>query len=305
MSSASHFADSVSRFVFEHKAVRGAVVSLDSACAEILRCHRYPAPLARALAELLAASALLASTLRFNGSLTVQLQSDGPVRLLVVECSAALTLRAMAQWTEAVHALPADADLVALAGGARRGRLAITLDPRDGTPIYQGIVALEASSIAALIEHYLETSEQIPSRMVLAAGEARVRGLLVQRLPGATEVDDALWTRAAQQTTGMVPSDLFAAGTAAAILTAQFPEDDLRLFKAHPARFGCSCSRERVENALRLIGRDEVEGILAEQGKVSVNCEFCNGEYGLSEHDARALFATAGKRSGAESTVRH
>lgn len=305
MSSSPHFADSVSRFVFAHGAVRGAVVSLDAACAAILGCHPYPAPLARALSELLAASALLASTLRFNGSLIVQLQSDGPVRLLVVECDAALTLRATAQWTDAVHALPKETDLAALSGGAHRGRLAITLDPKDGTPIYQGIVALEASSIATLIEHYLETSEQISSRMVLAAGEGRVRGLLLQRLPGATEADDALWTRAAQQTAGMDVRELLAATSDAAMLTAQFPEDDLRLFKAHPARFGCSCSRERVENALRLIGRDEVEGILAEQGKVSVNCEFCHREYGLSEHDARALFTPAGARPAAESAVRH
>lgn len=308
MPSTPSFTDAVSRFVFEEGAVRGAVVSLDTASAGILGCHAYPPALARALTELLAASALLASTLKFNGSLIVQLQGDGPVRLLVVECDATLTLRATAQWTDALDALPPDAGLAALAGGAKPGRLAITLDPKDGGPIYQGIVALDAASFAALIAHYLETSEQIDSRMVLAAEGDRVRGLLVQRLPGSTDADDALWQRAAGRAAAIDPHDLLTAPSEAALLTSQFPEDDLRLFKPHPVRFGCSCSRERVENALRLIGRDEVESIIAEQGKVSVTCEFCNREYALSDEDARALF-TAEANAAAEgvrpAAIRH
>src|SRR5512132_687992 len=106
--------DALARFVFERSAVRGAVVSLDDACRDILGCHPYPPALKRAMAELLAAATLLSSTLKFKGTLIVQLQGDGPVRLLVVECDATLTLRATAQWTGAVHALPGDAGLAAL-----------------------------------------------------------------------------------------------------------------------------------------------------------------------------------------------
>ena len=135
------FADALARFVFEHAAVRGALVSLDGACREILDCHPYPPALRRALSELLAAATLLASTLKFKGTLIVQLQGNGPVRLLVVECDATLSLRATAQWKEA-DALPPSASLAELAGGASHGRLAITLDPKDGGPLYQGIVAL-------------------------------------------------------------------------------------------------------------------------------------------------------------------
>ncbi len=298
------FEDVLAPFVFEHGAVRGAVVSLDDACAEILACHDYPRALARLLAELLAASTLLASTLKFNGTLIVQLQGDGPVRLLVVECDAKLTLRATAQWSDEIHALPADADLATLAGGAGRGRLAITLDPKDGGPMYQGIVALEAASIATLIEHYLETSEQIPSRMVLAAAGAQTRGLLLQRLPGGGEADTALWLRAVAALREMPPMRLLDAPTPAALLAAQFDEDDLRLFRSKPARFGCSCTRERVDNALRMVGREEVEDILAEQGEVSVTCEFCNREYGFSPDQARALFAPF-PQGTARSTLRH
>lgn len=310
MAANAFFADALARFVFERSAVRGALVSLDDTCREILACHAYPPALKRALAELLAAAALLASTLKFKGALIVQLQSDGPVRLLVVECDAALTLRATAQWSDAAAALPADASLAELAGGPGHGRLAITLDPKDGGPIYQGIVALEAISIAALIDHYLTTSEQIDSRMVLAPDGDLVRGLLLQRLPGAGAEDDATWARVAAHVTTLSRHDLLETGSVETLLTTRFPDDEVRLFAPRPARFACSCSEERVANALRLIGRAEVESILAEQGIVGVTCEFCNRGYTFVAADARALFASdraaAAKPGGAPpDAIRH
>ena len=286
------FADALARFVLEHAAVRGALVSLDGTCREILDCHPYPLPLRHVLGELLAASALLASTLKFKGALIVQLQGDGPVRLLVVECDATLALRATAQWKDTAAALPAGASLSELAGGPEHGRLVITLDPKDGGPLYQGVVALEAASVAALFEHYLRTSEQIDSRMAIATDGRCVRGLLLQRLPGATAADDETWARAAARVEALDPLSLLAPRAASELLQAHFPDDDVRLFKARAASFACSCSEERVANALRLIGRAEVEGILAEQGLVGVTCEFCNRHYTFVAEDARALFAT-------------
>ena len=290
MNSGPVFVDALARFVFEHSAVRGALVSLDDACHDILRCHSYPRALKRVLAELLAATALLASTLKFKGALVVQLQGDGPVRLLVVECTADLTLRATAQWNAAAEALPQDASLAELAGGPAHSRLAISLDPKDGTPIYQGVVALEATSVARLVEHYLTKSEQIDSALALATSNEHARGLLVQRLPGADVDDDATWARAATIARATPPSDLFVAGGAEALLQRRFPDDDLRLFGPRTARFACSCSQERVANALRMIGRVEVESILDEQGQVGVTCEFCNRSYTFDAEDARALF---------------
>jgi molecular chaperone Hsp33 len=287
----ARFADSLARFVLERSAVRGALVSLDDTCRDILACHPYPPALGRALAELLAAAALLASTLNFKGTLIVQLQGDGPVRLLIVECEVGLTLRATAQWSDAASVLAAGASLAELAGGPEQGRLAITLDPKDGSPLYQGIVALEATSIASLIEHYLTTSEQIDSRMSLAAEGNRVRGLLLQRLPGTAEGDDATWTRGVAQMDALAPVELLEAGGVEALLRARFPFDDIRLFAPRSVRFACSCSEERVANALRMIGRGEVESILAEQGLIGVTCEFCNRGYTFMADDVRALFA--------------
>lgn len=290
MSQRARLSDALARFVVEGAGVRGALVSLDASARDILACHPYPPALRRVLAELLAAAALLASTLKFRGSLIVQLQGTGPLRMLVVECDATLALRATAQWRPEAEAFAADADLATLAGGAADARLVITLDPKDGSPLYQGIVALEAESVAGLIEHYLVSSEQIDSRLVLASDARCARGLLLQRLPSAGADDDAVWQKASAMTEALDPPALLAAPDAPHLLSAQFGELDLRLFNPVPARFACGCSQQRIAVVLRSLGRVEVESILAEQGMVGVTCEFCNRQYTFVASDARALF---------------
>jgi molecular chaperone Hsp33 len=287
--------DTLTRFVFEHAAVRGAYVSLADTSAAVLACHPYPPALRRVLAELMAASALLASTLKFEGSLIAQLQGDGPVRLLIVECTAALGLRATAQWDgERTAAAGPDATLADLAGGPDHGRLVLTLDPKGAGTIYQGIVALESESVAGLIEHYLATSEQLAGRMVLATAGGAAAGLLVQRLPGASDHDNATWERARGALGRIATESLLGSASAADLLAHAFPEDDVRMFAGRPTAFGCSCSRERVENALRIAGAAEIESILEERGDVEVTCEFCNRRYTFLPPDARALFAPDG-----------
>ncbi len=283
--------DALTPFVFEHAAVRGALVTLPDTVRAILACHPYPPPLQRVLAELVAATTLLASTLKFTGSVIMQLQGDGPVRLLVVECTQSFGLRAMAQWDqERTAALDADATLADLAGGPEHGRLVLTLDPKGAGTIYQGIVALESGSVAGLIEHYLATSEQLASRIVLATNGRTSAGLLVQRLPGATDEDDDTWARARAALDATDPGSLLAADSATAHLAATFPQDDVRVLAAKPVAFGCSCSNERVEHALRIAGAAEIESILAERGDVEVTCEFCNRRYVFGPAQARALF---------------
>jgi molecular chaperone Hsp33 len=281
--------DTLLPFVFEHANVRGALVRLERTSAEILACHVYPRPLAHALAELLAASALLASTLKLDGSLIVQLSGDGPVRLLVVECSDALELRATAQWDDArVAGLALDASLGDLAGGATHGRLALTLDQRSTGTLYQGIVDVDTTSIAASIEHYLETSEQLQSRLWLLAGETSVSGLLLQRMPGSGDGDAATWTRLAGEAQGTIRNAI--GQPALAMLRTLFPHDDLRVFDPRPVTFRCKCSTGRVASALRIAGRDEIEAALAERGVVDVTCEFCNRRYTFQPEEARAIF---------------
>jgi molecular chaperone Hsp33 len=277
--------DSVTRFVFERAALRGALVGLDEAYRDSIRLHPYPPRLARLLGETMGAMCLLANSLKFEGSLILQLQGAGPVRLLVVECDASLRLRATAQWSGDIDDA---ASLVELAGDPRRSRMVLTLDPKDGGPLYQGIVALEAASVASLFEHYLAASEQIASRLWLEADDSRVRGLLLQRMPGATDADTATWARAVAAVDAA--STPFAASDAHGLLAALFRDDDVRAFRPRTPHAACSCSRERVAGALKMLGSGEVESILAEQGAIGVNCEFCNRRYEFSAAEARALF---------------
>lgn len=285
--------DALLPFVFEQASVRGALIRLDATSREILACHAYPPTLAHALAELLAASALLASTLKLDGSLIVQLSGDGPVRLAVVECNDALELRATAQWDAArVAALRDDASLADLAGGPGGGRLALTLDQRTSGTLYQGIVSLDATSIAASIEHYLATSEQLQSRLWLDARARSVTGLILQRLPGNAAGDAATWDRLRDEA-GAGLRRAIGQPTFTDILRTLFPHDDIRMFGARAVTFRCRCSVARVANALRIAGRAEIDAALAERGIVEVTCEFCNRHYTFAPDEAYALLAGA------------
>lgn len=280
------FEDNLTRFVFERAAVRGGIVSLDAAYRDILACHPYPPGLQRLLGETLAAVCLLANSLKFDGSLILQLHGAGTLRLLVVECSAALALRATAQWEGEVSD---DALLADLAGDREKSRMVLTLDPKDGSPLYQGVVALEGGSIAELLEHYLAKSEQIQSRLWLHADAGRACGLLLQRMPDSEDADSGPWRRAAKAVDAAAPA--FSALDAHALLAALFPDHDVRAFRPRSPRFDCSCSRQRVAAALKLLGSAEVESILAERGSVGVDCEFCNRRYEFDPQQARGLFA--------------
>lgn len=284
--------DTFSRFLFEGAGVRGARVRLADTARTVIAAHPYPPALARVLRELAACAALLAGSLKFDGSLIVQLAGEGPVRLIVVECTTSLTLRATAQWDEArVAALPAQASLLELAGGASAARLAITLDPRSQGAMTQGIVALEAGSVAELVEHYLTASEQVLSHIALAQQGDEVVGVLIQRLPGSAPIDEATWQSAVQ---ALDDADDFSLGLAVASdagLSALFAGHDLRVFRPAVPRFACACSLARVEGALRIAGRQEIEATLAEQGRIEVVCEFCGRQYLFAPQEARALFA--------------
>lgn len=285
-------ADTFSRFLFEAAGVRGARVRLAATARALCASHPYPPALARVLRELAACAALLAGSLKFDGTLIVQLAGDGPVRLIVVECTTALALRATAQWDEArVTALPADATLHDLAGGPASARLAITLDPSGGGAMTQGIVALESGSVAQMLEHYLASSEQVTSALALAHVGEDVAGMLLQRLPGAGEQDDATWREATRSLAAADPFALALAAGSNAGLASLFPGHDLRVFAPLVPRFACSCSPERVAGALRIAGRQEIEATLAEQGRVEVVCEFCGRQYVYAPDAARALFA--------------
>ena len=279
--------DSHRRFLFDDMPVRGGWVRLGAAYREMLAQHDYPPVLRRMLGELLAATALLAANLKFKGSLIVQVQSPGPLQLLVVESTDELGLRAIAKWR---GDLPDDADLLRLASN---GRCVMTLDPRDGAQMYQGIVAMESGTVAEVLEHHMQSSEQLATRMWLAADGEHAAGLLLQKLPGAgtgSGVGGEDWDRVTLLGSTVRPGELLALD-GEALLNRLFSQEAVRLFAGHPLRFECGCSEMRVANALLLLGRTEIEQVLAEQGRVEVACEFCNRKYAFDRARALALFA--------------
>jgi molecular chaperone Hsp33 len=269
--------------LFEHAPVRGELVHLDATWRAVLERHPYPGPLRIALGELMAAAALLSATIKFTGSLILQIQGSGPVKLIVVECTSDQTLRATAKWD---GELPSGT-FRTLVGS---GRFVITIAPEDAKQTYQGIVTLEGDSVAASLEHYMATSEQLETRFWLASDEQQAAGMLLQRLPGDTGSDADAWNRAVMLGATVTAPELLNLPARELIRRLYF-EEDIRVFEARVVSFRCSCSNERVVNMLRMLGRGEVMSILAERGSVEVDCEFCNRHYAFDPVDAEQIFA--------------
>jgi len=274
--------DTLLRFLFENAPVRGELVHLDATWQALLERHEYPPVVRDLLGQTLAAAALLAATIKFNGAITMQVQGDGPLRLMVVECTSARTLRGMAHWEGEVPA----GDLAAQFGS---GRLVITIDPGGEQERYQGIVALEGRSLAEALDVYLERSEQLATRLWLAADGERAAGLLLQRVPGESADADA-WNRIHILGETVTERELLEVDSLG-LIRRLFHEEDVRLFEPQILSFRCSCSRERVGDMLRNLGQEEVTAIIADEGTVEARCEFCNQNYRFDAVDAEQLFA--------------
>jgi molecular chaperone Hsp33 len=281
--------DLLHTFLFEHAAVRGAVVQLDSAWRFMSRLRPYPPLVQSLLGESVVAAALLASTLkRTHGSLLLQMQGDGELKLLLAECSADYGLRATARWNESI----APAPLHQLLGA---GRCVITLGGR-GAASYQGIVPMERSSLAPALEDYMLRSEQLESRIALDADAHAAVGLLLQRVPDGTDADPDDWNRI-QHLAATASAQELRDLPVPTLLRRLFPQDDVRLFDGRPLQFACSCSLERVQSMLLGLGRVEVEEVLAEQGRMEVTCEFCGQVYAFTATECRAIFSAAPEQS--------
>jgi len=271
-------------FVFEHIAVRGALVQLDASWHFIRSLHKHPSSIESLLGEGVVAAALLASTLKTGSeNVLLQMQGDGPITLLVAECSSDFGLRCTVRYSDVGEA----ATLTELLG---QGRCAITVSSVTTPRRYQGIVPLEAPTLASVLESYMARSEQLETRIILHADSSAASGLLLQRIPERTDADADASNRLFHLASTATADELrtLAAPT---LLRRLFPEDDVRLFGGRAIRFQCSCSQARVAGMLKSLGSAEVEDILAEQGRVEVTCEFCGQRYEFAPEQCRALFA--------------
>lgn len=291
--------DTLQKFLFENASVRGELIELSETWQQVQTRKEYPAPVRTLLGEMLAAAALLSANLKFNGMIVMQMHGDGPVRLLVVECDSELQLRATAKLApDAV--IDDDATLPQLVNVHGNGRFAITLDPKDKLPgqqPYQGIVPLDGDSVAVVIENYMLRSEQLDTRLWLAADRDVSRGLLLQKLPkeggtGAPLADDAeTWNHAVTLASTLRREELLSTDIST-LMHRLFWQETIRLFEPSHPGFRCSCTREKVGNMLRMLGQQEVESALAELGELAIDCDFCGQHYAFDKVDCTQLFAT-------------
>lgn len=284
--------DTLNRFLFENTPVRGNIVNLTNTVQLALNKQQLPAGLKRALGELMAASALLTATLKMHGSLILQIQSKGPLKLLVVECTSDFGLRATAKWQGEIHD---DQNLFAL---IEQGQFVITLDPKDGGQTYQGIVPIEGTDISTILENYMMRSEQIDTKIWLSCDGVSAAGMLLQKLPETlnqvTQHEDAIvhdldaWNRIGHLADTVTDDELLHLPVET-LLHRLFHEETVRLFEASNTQFFCSCSRASVANMLRMLGQEEINAVLEEQGRIDVNCDFCNTHYSFDPVDAAQI----------------
>jgi molecular chaperone Hsp33 len=285
-------ADRLRRFLFEDAPVRGHWVRLSRTWLEAREHQVLPVAVTRLLGESLAATSLIAASLKFTGTLTLQLSGgSGPVSMLVAQATDDGTLRGVAHADAASDTSPSG--FQELVGG---GRLVVSVEQGDGVIPWQGVVPLQGDSLAACLENYFAVSEQLPTAIVLAADATHAAGLLLQKLPPpgslgegeAAGVQD-VWEEATALLATLKADELLA-WDVEELLHKVFGGRDIRLFDGDPVRFACRCSRERVAAMLASMGKPEVDSIVAEQGAVTVTCEFCRKPYRFDAVDAAGLF---------------
>lgn len=292
--------DQLKKYLLPDRSTRVQAVRLSDTWQTGLAHQSLPDCVQTLLGELVAAATLLAANIKFDGSLVLQLQGDGPVALLVVECTADLSVRATATLRDG-HDIPEDGTLQSLLNRNGDGRFVVVLDPnRKQTQMqpYQGIVPLEGATIAQVLELYMRSSEQLDTRLWLAADQHHCAGLLLQRLPGeGGQAQDAADTRTPQATWEDV-SHLFHTVESPELLETDTDtlihrllwEEDLIAFDPQQVRWHCPCTRQRVADMLHMLGPDEVMSILDEQDRISVSCNFCGKPYEFDAVDCAGLF---------------
>lgn len=286
------YTDQLQRFIFERSDIRGEILTLEKSYQDVLKNGRYPEAIQQLIGEFLAAVGLLSATLKFDGVITLQARGSGPLSLIMADCTRHHNLRAIAKF-DAEHQYETKAALTELIG---EGTLALTIDPSKGER-YQGIVPLEAPTLAKCLEEYFARSEQLPTRIWLSADSQcpspRAAGLLLQALPRQLEANQEenqrLWEHTSQLAETITAEEQLFLGHEEQLYRL-FHQDELRLFTPSPVQFFCSCSEGRFAKALQSMGQKEVQEILDESGLISIDCEFCHQKYRFDSNDIAELF---------------
>ncbi|WP_415882790.1 Hsp33 family molecular chaperone HslO [Neptuniibacter sp. QD34_54] len=277
--------DQIQRILFDELDIRGVVSGVQQTCADCFENHDYPAVIQQVLGEMLAAVSLLSSNLKFKGRLILQAQGRGNVRVLMAECNHDRDLRAIARYEGELDEQANFVDLLP------QGQVVLTIEPEQGQP-YQGIVPLDGKNLGKCLENYFLSSEQLPTQIQLASDGEKAAGMMLQVLPaqGTGEED---WDRVSHLASTLKSEELLELDNET-LLYRLFHEEQCRLYEPDEVRFKCTCSRQRSEASLKLVEKAELLEVLEEQGKVAVNCQFCNAQYDFDAADIEALFAENG-----------
>ena len=280
--------DHLLKIIFETGHARAHLVQIEKSWLDVTCRHDEAPEVISLLGQMTVASILLSASLKYKGSVILQIHGDGPVRLAVAECNSSLGFRSTVKMSETLS-VPTGADWSQLVNQSNMGRFSVVLDPKVASQApYQGIVPLHESGVAQALEAYMNRSEQLPTRLWLACDGDRAAGLLVQRLPSKDNTDEE-WERLLALADTVTEEELLNKD-AETLLHQLFWQEKPRLLETKPVQFSCPCSRTRVGKMLLTLGREEVDGILAEQGHVEVNCDFCNTGYQFDAVDCAELF---------------
>ena len=271
--------DSMQRFTFDKTDVRGELVGLHKSLSAVLSKHDYPEVLKIELGKLMAASALMSATLKYEGRLCLQVRLPGDVSLIQAETTNTGELRAIARYDESKTI-----EAVELIGG----QLVITLEPAVGKP-YQGIVPLESNHLNEAFEYYFKQSEQLGSRFWLECNGTIASGFMLQQLPAAEGSDEDAWDRLNHLASTLKDEELLQLDNET-LLHRLYHDEEIRLYDEEELRFACTCSKERIGNAIAQMGLEELMNVIAEQGKVSVDCQFCLQHYSFNSTQIDNLF---------------
>lgn len=266
--------DTLNRYLFDNLHARGELVNLSQTYQDIVAPHNYPQGVKQLLGELVAATCLLTATLKFEGEIAVQLQGDGPIGYMAVNGNNLQEMRGIAR-------MATETDATALKDLIGKGNMIITIRPTDGEP-YQGVVALEQDTLADCLAHYFEVSEQIPTKIWLFADEStsQIAGTLIQLLPdsGDKEQQQADFDHLCQLTNTIKPEEIFSLASED-LLYRLYHQEEVRIFEPQAVSYKCSCSEDKCLSTISQIEPSEIESIIAEQGAVSMTCDYCMTTY--------------------------
>ncbi|MCE0492168.1 Hsp33 family molecular chaperone HslO [Pantoea sp. Mb-10] len=274
--------DQLHRYLFDNVAVRGELVNASETWRDIVKNHGYAEPVNTLLGELLVATSLLTATLKFEGDITVQLQGDGPLTLAVINGNHRQEMRGVARIKEGAE-IAAGSSLKEMVGN---GYLVITISPEKGER-YQGVVGLEADTLAGCLEDYFMRSEQLPTRLFIRTSSQGVAGILLQVLPAQdTNLDDFNHLATLTET---VKSDELIELPATEVLWRLYHQEEATVYDPSPVIFKCTCSHARCGEVLKTLPAEEVDEILAEDGKIDMHCDYCGSHYVYDADDIAAL----------------